>query len=119
MMSLARRTDGRKLWLIRFVHTVIWVVLASAVVVLPLAAHVRRFDLVAGLTVLVLIECAALAANRGECPLRNIAAEFTDSRKDGFDIFIPGWLARNTKLVFGSLFVAGEVFALVQWFFAN
>jgi len=110
------RNNSRMLWFIRFVHTVIWAFFASAVFVLPVAAYLRRFDWVAGLTGLVLIECAALATNRGECPLRNIAARFTDDHSGNFDIFIPAWLALRTKPIFGSLFAASEAFALWQWF---
>jgi hypothetical protein len=44
--------------------------------------------------------------------LRDIA---TDERRDNFDIFLPHWLAKYNKHIFGALYVAGVTFALVQW----
>lgn len=32
-----------------------------------------------------------------------------------FDIYLPNWLARRNKLIFGALFVAGELFVLGCW----
>jgi hypothetical protein len=43
------------------------------------------------------------------CPLTDVAARYTDRRTDNFDIYLPVWLARNNKRVFGGLWVAGEL----------
>ncbi len=64
---------------------------------------------------LVWIEVAILAANRMRCPLTGIAARYTDDRSDNFDIFLPAWLARHNKLLFGVLFAAGELFLAASW----
>jgi len=106
---------ARRLAQVKFLHTIIWLVLAAAVVALPVLAWLRLFIWVFGITVLILLECVALIANRGECPLRNIAAKYTDDRRDGFDIYLPGWLARNTMQIFGSVFFVGELIAIWQW----
>jgi hypothetical protein len=47
--------------------------------------------------------------------LSDLAGRYTDERKDNFDIYLPLWLARHNKAVFGTLFVAGELFMLKQW----
>jgi len=44
---------------------------------------------VAVLTGLVLVECVILAANRGHCPLTDLAGRYTDERADNFDIYLP------------------------------
>jgi hypothetical protein len=44
-----------------------------------------------------------------------MAARYTDDRADNFDIYLPLWLARYNKHVFGFLFVAGEIVVLSQW----
>jgi hypothetical protein len=44
-----------------------------------------------------------------------VASRYTDERRDNFDIYLPIWLARHNKLIFGALYVAGVAFALVQW----
>jgi hypothetical protein len=47
--------------------------------------------------------------------LTDLAASFTDNRPDNFDIYLPMWLARHNKTIFGSLFVAGEVIVVWCW----
>jgi len=100
---------------IKLVHTVIWALLAASIVALPVAGVLRRFGWAAILTVVILIECGVLALNRGRCPLTDVAARFTDGRADNFDIYLPNWLARHNKLIFGLLFVAGELVVLGYW----
>jgi len=50
---------------IKLLHTAIWAVMAAAIVALPVTALLGRLDWAAGLSALVLLECAVLAANRG------------------------------------------------------
>ena len=100
---------------IKLVHTVIWAILAASIVAVPVAGVLRRFGWAAVLTVVILIECGVLALNGGRCPLTDVAARFTDERADNFDIYLPNWLARHNKLIFGLLFVAGELVVLGYW----
>jgi hypothetical protein len=71
-----------------------------------------RFGLAWILTGAVLVECLVLAVNGGRCPLTPIAGRFTEDRTAAFDIYLPRWLARWNKQLFGGLFVAGEIFTL-------
>ena len=75
----------------------------------------RARTLVLGLTGLVLLECVVLVANGCECPLRNAAAKYSDDRRDGFDLYLPGWLAQNTMRIFGTVFVVGDLIAIRRW----
>jgi hypothetical protein len=63
----------------------------------------------------VLAEVVVLWLNRWSCPLTAVAALYTDDRRANFDIYLPEWLARYNKHVFGPLYVAGVVFAAVQY----
>jgi len=56
-----------------------------------------------------------LVANAWRCPLTDMAARYTDDRRDNFDLYLPLWLARHNKLVFGGLFAVGLVFTLARW----
>ncbi len=49
------------------------------------------------------------------CPLTRVAARFTTDRRDNFDIFLPDWLARYNKEIFGGLYVAGLVYVAYLW----
>ena len=75
----------------------------------------RRFDWALALSALVLIECAVIIVNQGRCPLTDMAARFTEDRADNFDIYLPPWLARHNKTIFGSLFIVGELILVRCW----
>jgi hypothetical protein len=64
---------------------------------------------------IVLIEVAVLLFNRMSCPLTAVAARYTESREPNFDIYLPRWVARHNKLIFGTLYFAGIATALVLW----
>jgi hypothetical protein len=100
---------------IKLLHTVVWAIFAGSIVVLPLTGVLRRFRWSAILTGLVLLECGVLAVNGGRCPLSDLAQRFTDSHASNFDIYLPNWLAQYNKLIFGVLFVAGELVVLGCW----
>ncbi len=86
---------------------------------LPIAGLRGRFGWAAGLSALVLVECAVLAVNRFRCPLTNLAARHTEERGANFDIYLPEWLARHNQGIFGALFIAGGLFTLWRWFVAR
>jgi hypothetical protein len=109
------KNASQKLKQIKLLHTVIWAIMAESIVVVPLAAWFGLFRLALGLTLLVLIECLVLAINGGRCPLTDIAARYTEERSPNFDIYLPVWLARNNKRIFGFLFVVGESILLWRW----
>jgi hypothetical protein len=100
---------------IKLLHTVIWAILAGSIVLLPLAGALHRFRWAAILTALVVLECVVLALNRGRCPLSDLAQQFTTNRADNSDIYLPNWLARHNKVIFGVLFIAGEVVVAGCW----
>jgi hypothetical protein len=107
--------SGSKLAAIKLLHTAVWAALAGCILALPFAAVAGRYDWAWWLTAIVVAESAAIGLNRGRCPLTGVAARYTDDRSDNFDIYLPRWLARHNKLIFGSLFVAGEFVALWKW----
>jgi hypothetical protein len=100
---------------IKLLHTVVWAILASCILVLPVTGVLRRFRWAATLTGLVVLECIVLAVNGGRCPLSDLAQQFTANHADNFDIYLPNWLARYNKIVFGVLFIAGELAVLGCW----
>ncbi|MEO8662597.1 MAG: hypothetical protein ABI693_29325 [Bryobacteraceae bacterium] len=99
----------------KLLHTAVWLFIASCIVAIPFAAALNQFRWAAGLSGLVLLECAVLAWNHGRCPLTDIAGRYTTHRADNFDIYLPLWLARWNKAIFGTLFAAGELFVLARW----
>jgi len=117
-MELATERSSREARLlnaIKTAHTAIWAFFAGCILALPIAGLLRRFDWALILTALVLAECGILALNRGRCPLTDLAGRFTRERSDAFDIYLPQWLARYNKQIFGTLFVAGELVVVWRW----
>jgi hypothetical protein len=104
---------------IKLLHTVVWATLAACVFALQWASWTRRFRPALWLSAIILGECLVLGVNGGRCPLTNLAARYTADRSANFDIYLPLWLARNNKLIFGTLFVLGEVITLFQWRFTK
>ena len=100
---------------IKLLHTVVWFFFAGCIVALPVVGGLGRYRWAAVLIGLVLVECGVLAANRGRCPLTGMAARYTEQRSVNFDIYLPLWLARHNKTIFGALFVAGGLFVLTVW----
>lgn len=101
--------------LVKAVHTLAWAFLAGCVLVIPVFALQHRFGLAALAIAIVAVEVLVLASNRFRCPLTDVAAQFTADRKPNFDIYLPAWLARYNKQIFGSLYVVGILVTLALW----
>jgi hypothetical protein len=100
---------------IKLLHTVVWAVFAGSILVIPVMAFLQQWRLAFILIGLVSLECMVLAFNRMMCPLTGLAARYTDDRQDNFDIYLPLWLARYNKHIFGTLYLGGVVVTLVLW----
>jgi hypothetical protein len=104
-----------KLRQIKLLHTAIWAVMAASILALPWLGWFGKFRWAFGLTLLIIGECLVLAFNGGRCPLTDMAARYVDDRACNFDIYLPLWLACYNKVIFGFLFVAGELVVLRRW----
>jgi hypothetical protein len=100
---------------VKFLHTVVWALLAGFILALPLLAIRRRFGWALIVSAMILIECGVLAWNGGRCPLTDVAARFTDDRAANFDIYLPLWLAGYNKTIFGTIFLMNEIIVLACW----
>jgi hypothetical protein len=103
------------LLLIKLFHTVAWAFFAGSILALPVAAHFDHFGLASLLIGFVAFEIIVLALNGLACPLTAVAARYTSDRQDNFDIFLPLWLARYNKQIFGVLFLAGLIYTGFKW----
>ena len=100
---------------IKILHTLIWAFFAACILAIPLAAWAMRFDRAIVLIAIVLVEVLVLALNAWRCPLTSVAARYTDDRRDNFDIYLPAWMARHNKTIFGAIFVGGVLFTAVRF----
>ena len=104
---------------VKVVHTIAWAFFAACILAIPVVSWRGEHAAAAWLTLIVLFEVAVLVVNRWRCPLTSLAARYTEDRRHNFDIYLPEWLAKHNKLIFGAIFSAGIVFAFVQWALAS
>ena len=105
----------RMLVVVKLLHTAVWLFFVACIVFIPITAASRRFIWSEVLAGLVFVECAILAVNHGRCPLTDLACRYTDDRVANFDIYLPEWLARHNKTVFGMLFLGDLLFLAWQF----
>lgn len=108
-----RHMESRlKLRAVKALHTLVWAVFAGAIVAIPVCTLAGNMTLAWSLIGFVSIEVAVLLVNRMTCPLTAVAARYTTERQDNFDIYLPLWLARYNKVLFGVLYAVGVVYTL-------
>ncbi len=101
--------------LVKLGHTIIWAIFAGSVLAIPVLAWLGHDRQASALILLIFVEVLVLMANGGHCPLTAVAARYTTDRRDNFDIYLPEWLARYNKLIFGSIFLFGVAVTFVRW----
>ncbi|WP_218145478.1 hypothetical protein [Parapedobacter koreensis] len=103
-LCLQGMTGNAKLALIKTIHTVIWVFFNLIIGYMIYAVAANKLDgwlwLCFGL---VTVEGVVLVTFRWTCPLTLLARNYSSSRKDNFDIYLPNWLAKHTKLIYTTL----------------
>jgi len=52
--------------------------------------------------------------NGWRCPLTDVAARYTDDRRANFDIYLPEWLARYNKQIFGPMYAVGLIVLAIR-----
>lgn len=103
------------LTVIKLAHTIVWLFFVACILAIWVFAA-RSDYLRAALSIgLVFVEVVVLAFNGWKCPLTAVAARHTEDRRVNFDIYLPQWLARHNKSVFGALYLAGIGFTLARW----
>ena len=104
-----------RLQAVKAIHTVAWAFFAGCIFAIPVYASRGEFERAGALIAIVILEVVVLLANNWRCPLTAVAARFTDDRRENFDIYLPLWIARYNKPIFGWLFVTGLLFSLARW----
>ena len=101
--------------MVKVAHTAVWALFAGCILAIPVYVVQARIDRALFLIGVVSVEVLILCLNSWRCPLTAVAARYTDDRRDNFDIYLPNWLARFNKLIFGALFAAGILFTIIRW----
>ena len=102
-----------RLVMIKSFHTLIWTFFVGCIIAIPVLAWIGQYMYAAALIAIVSIEVLVILLNDGHCPLTPVAARYTSDRRDNFDIYLPVWLARNNKVIFGTIFVCGVLMTVL------
>lgn len=112
-------TTVNPLTAIKLAHTIVWAFFVACILAIPHYTVKSEFGIATFFAAVVAVEVAILVLNRMRCPLTAIAARHTDDRRANFDIYLPEWLARNNKQIFGTLYVLAMLFLLMHWLLAT
>jgi len=106
-----------ELRVVKAIHTLVWAIMASAVFyVLYVGISGEKQGFVWLAIGLIVLETGVLLINRWRCPLSDVAARYTEEQRDNFDIYLPQWLARHNKTIFGIMFGIGLLLVLLRSF---
>jgi hypothetical protein len=109
-------TDAQRLALVRALHTAIYLVNATAILLIVyagLTGRTGRWLPVA--LVLAAAEAAVFAGSGMKCPLTAVAVRYGAGDGPLFDTFIPERVTRYTLAVFGPLLAIGVALLGARW----
>jgi len=101
-----RMNNNTKIFIIKFVHSVIYFFMVACLCYIFYCALVRRYDwtLLIALSAIA-VEGITLLLNRGTCPFTPLAEKYGADRGSVTDLFLPMWCARQTFKVSTTLFI--------------
>ena len=107
----------RKLLVIKWVHTLIWILFVSVIFYLLYCGIMNTISVYTWLGIgFILCEGLVLLLFKMFCPLTVLARKYSDSEQANFDIFLPQWLAKHNKLIFTTLFIFAVLLILLRKF---
>ncbi|NJN42452.1 MAG: hypothetical protein HC811_09755 [Flammeovirgaceae bacterium] len=97
-------TDRSKLVTIKIIHTAIWIFFNIVIFYMLYAVTLGEINIWLWIGFgLIGIEAIVLLIFKFFCPLTLIARKYSESQNDNFDIYLPNWLARYTKVIYTLL----------------
>ncbi|CAG5018928.1 hypothetical protein DYBT9275_06102 [Dyadobacter sp. CECT 9275] len=107
--------NAGKLKVVKVVHTLIWIFFNIVIFYMLYAVVMNKFDkwLWIGYA-FCLAEGIVLLIFRFTCPLTLVARRYSDSTRNNFDIYLPDWLAKYTKLIYTSILAVIIIITIYQ-----
>ena len=104
-----------RLTIIKMTHTIIWLFFNVVIFYMLYAVIVNKIDhwLWIGYG-LFFLEGVTLLAFKLYCPLTILARKYSTSTKDNFDIYLPNWLAKYTKLIYTTILLLIIIMTIYQ-----
>ena len=107
--------DRSKLLKVKIIHTMIWIFFNTVIFYMLYAVLANKLDkwLWTGYA-LILMEIITLLIFKFSCPLTIIARKYSNSKKANFDIFLPNWLAKYNRVIYGSVLLVVIITTLIR-----
>ncbi len=107
-------TNRQKLILVKVLHTLVWAVMVGAIFYIIYSGWSGQISSLTYVALIVIgLEVVVLLANNWVCPMTPVARRYSNNEKHNFDIYLPEWLAKYNKEIFGTLLALGV--GLVVW----
>ena len=104
-----------KLIIIKTTHTLIWLFFNAVIFYMLYAAIVNKIDYWIWIGYgLFIVEGITLLSYKFYCPLTIMARQYSKSTKDNFDIYLPNWLAKYTKLIYTTILLITIIITIYQ-----
>jgi hypothetical protein len=109
--------NRRKVFIIKFVHSVIYLFMVTCMAYIFYCAAAQRYDwtLPAALGFIAL-EVITLLINKGTCPFTPIAEKYGAERGSVTDIFFPMWCAKHTFRVSTVVVIVELIWLAIGYF---
>jgi len=107
---------SRKLFLIKSIHTVIFLLMSSCILYILLSGIIGNYHWTVFLAIgAVFAEGLVLILNHWECPLTNLARKYGDEKGSVTDMFYPSWFVPHVFRFSTVLFAIGLVLLAVNY----
>lgn len=108
-------SDETKLICLKILHTLIWLFFNVVIFYMLYAVLFGELDLWFKICWgLVLTEGLVLLIFNLTCPITILARKYTDNEQHNFDIYLPVWLAKYTKLIYTGLSVVIAILTILR-----
>jgi len=108
--------EARGLLLVRWIHTIIYVVMVAAIGILLYAGITGHTGLWFWTALgLLAVESIVFFGNRMRCPLTALAVRYGAEKGYAFDTLLPERVTRHTFRFFGTLTVLGLILMVLRW----
>lgn len=99
----------------KIIHTLIWFFYVFVIGYILYASICNKISIYLFLGIgFVILEGVILLIFKWKCPLTVISYQYSDNHEAGFDIFLPKWLAKHNKSIFGTLFAIGVLITIFR-----
>lgn len=104
-----------KLTMIKIIHTAIWIFFNFVIFYMLYAALENKLDIWLWIGYgFVFLEGLTLLTFKFHCPLNLLARKYSNSTRNNFDIYLPSWLAKYTKLIYTTIFTIIVIITIYQ-----